>query len=237
MDWLETLRQIRARRVDAFHGSDRVGSTLTAQTTDSGYSLRVIGPIDWWFGVDALETAEELMRERPPAVNLYIDSPGGDLFDAMALRAALDTLAQDGTVITARAGGIVASAAVPVFLTGSVRGAQDYTRFMVHNPRAVFIAAGTEADIRSAVEEFAVTLNAATGLYWDTIVSHVDSSIVVGWRESNRDVWLTVADAREHGLLTAAADDTADPEPDAGLDPIRARMMRDRIMATMRGRM
>lgn len=237
MDWLETLRRIRAYRTTAFADSDQGGAWITAQTTDIGYSLRIIGPLNWRSGVDALGAAEELMQERPSVVNLYIDSPGGDLFEAMALRSALDTLAQDGTTITARAGGIVASAAVPVFLTGSARGAQDYTRFMAHNPRAAFIVAGTESDIRSAVEDFAGTLRAATNLYWDAISSHVEESTVEGWRASNQDVWLTAAEALEHGLLTAAVDDTADSEPEAGLDPIRARMVRDRIMATMRGRM
>ena len=236
MDWLELLRQLRVTRVEAFADSDRVGGSITAQADDSGYAIRVIGPIDWWFGVDVVAVAEELMVQQPPVVNLYIDSPGGDLFDAMALRAALDTLADSGTVITARAGGIVGSAAVPVFLTGATRTAQSYTRFMVHNPRAVFIARGTLESLRASFEDFTGTLTAATGLYWDALASHVNAATVAEWRQSNQDIWLTVEDSRAAGLLSAEESEVVPaPGPDvtAELDYIRAQMIHARIRATL----
>lgn len=234
MNWLEVLRQLRAARVAAFADSDRVGGSITAQVEDSGYAIRVIGPIDWWFGVDVIAVAEELMEQQPKVVNLYIDSPGGDLFDAMALRAALDTLAESGTVITARAGGIVGSAAVQVFLTGATRTAQSYTRFMVHSPRAVFSAGGTLDALRASFENFAGTVTAATGLYWDAISSHVEASIVAGWRASNQDVWLTADESRTVGLLSAELEEPV-PGPDATarVDAVRAQLIHARIRATL----
>lgn len=237
MDWLAVLRTLRAARTEVFAGMDRIGGSITAQTTDAGYSIRVIGPVDWLFGVDVVAVAEELIEQRPKVVDLYIDSPGGDLFDAMALRAALDSLTASGSIITAQGGGIVASAAIPVILTGATRTAQPYSRFMVHNPRAVFISAGTERALRESFENFAGTLTAATGLYWDAISSHVEDSTVAGWRAANQDVWLTSAEARDVGILSGEPSGEPAPEPDARLDPIRARFIRERIMATMRGRM
>ena len=236
MDWLDVLRQMQAARVEAFADSDRVGgSSITAQAEDSGYAIRVIGPIDWWFGVDVVAVAEELMEQQPKVVTLYLDSPGGDLFDAMALRAALDTLAESGTVITARAGGIVGSAAVPVFLTGATRTAQSYTRFMVHNPRAVFIAGGTLDALRASFENFAGTLTAATGLYWDAISSHVEASTVAEWRASNQDVWLTAEESRTVGLLSEESEEEPIPGPEATarLDAVRAQLIHARIRATL----
>ena len=236
MDWLEVLRQLRAAQVEAFSDHDRVGGSVVAQATEDGYSIRIVGPIDWWFGVDALETADELMRIRPSAVNLYIDSPGGNLFDALALRSALDTLIGDGTTVVAQAGALVGSAAVPVFLSGQTRTAQAYSRFMVHNPRAVFIAAGTLAALTESFENFSGTLTQATGMYWDTIRTHVDDERVDAWMASNRDTWLTRAEALEVGLLAESSEDdppNPEPEPTASVDPEIARNVRAHLMATL----
>lgn len=236
MDWVEVLRQLRAAQVSAFTESERVGGSIVAQATDDGYSIRIIGPIDWWAGVDALETADELLRVRPSAVTLYLDSPGGNLFEALALRSALDSLIADGTTVTAQAGALVGSAAVPVFLSGQTRTAQAYSRFMVHNPRAVFIAAGTLPALTESFENFSGTLTQATGMYWDTLRSHVDSDKVDAWADSNRDTWLTHAEATEVGLLSAAsADDPPNPQPEptASVDPELARNVRAHIMGTL----
>ena len=235
MNWLELLRSIRAAQCRAFADHDRVGGNITAQVGDDGaMDVRIVGPIDWWFGVDVLAFADELLDASPTAVNLYVDSPGGDLFDAMALRAAFDSL--DGVIIRAQAGAIVGSAAVPVFLAAAERSAQGYTRFMVHNPRVVFVAAGTMADIDSAVLDFRGTMDAATGLYWDAIASHVDQSIVDDWRASNSDVWLTSTEAHERGILTGAAESDPTPAPEAAMDPRVARAIRGRVQATLLGR-
>lgn len=231
MNWLDVLRTLRAARCRAFSEHDRVGGSITAQASgDGAMDVRIVGPIDWWFGVDVLGFAEQLLEAQPSAVNLYIDSPGGDLFDAMALRAALDSI---DVPIRATAGAAVASAAVPVFLAAEERTAQGYTRFMVHNPRAAFIVAGTMADIDSAVTDFRGTMDAATGLYWDAIASHVDQSTVDGWRASNSDVWLVATEAQEQGILTAEALEDNPPEPTATLDPRVASAIRGRIQATL----
>ena len=230
MDWIAALRTLRAARIAAFSDADRSGSSLVAQATNNGYDIRVVGSINWWFGTDVLVIVDEVLEARPESVNLYLDSPGGDLFDAMALRAALDSLAQTGTHIQAQAGGIVASAAVPVFLTGAVREAQTYTRFMVHNPRAWFVVEGTLADMDSAMVDFRSLMEAATGLYWDSISSHVDAATVTGWQESNQDVWHTAAEAEELGILTGATDEPPVNSTD-GIEEAVARLAEQRARA------
>ena len=208
MDWLQYVQARRSGSRPVAPSTDPV--TVRAQA-DGSVSLRIVGPIDWWFGVDVIEGAQQLLRDRPSAVDVYIDSPGGDLFDALALRAALDTLVADGTSVTVQAGAVVASAAVPVYLAGTERKAQAYTRFMVHAPRAHFFGMGTLVSLPEAFENFLTTLTAGTELYWSTLASHVAQASVDTWAAADKDTWLTVAEAQEHGVVTAVVE-AVEPE-------------------------
>ena len=202
MDFLSAARTLRAYAPPhiAARAQTQPGR-VTAESSDDGMDIRIIGSIDWWAGNDVLPLAEKLHDERPSAVSLYIDSPGGDLFDALALRAALEA---SGAEITAQAGAVVASAAVPVFLAGKTRTAMAYSRFMVHQPRAGFMAFGTAQDITTALAKFVPTLEAALGLFRDTIATHVDRGTVDGWLAQNEDVWMDATEASERGILTEA---------------------------------
>ncbi len=226
MDWISIIRALRAQRISVLAPTPTATGDITCQADGDAMEIRVIGEIHWLAGVDVLPVAKQLMRDKPKTVSLYVDSPGGDLFDAMALRAALDA---SGATVTAQAGGIVASAGVPVYLAGAERSAQSYTRVMVHQPRVMFLASGTLPDIEAALAEFRPTLEAALGLYRDAIASHVDASTVDGWLASNSDVWMTAAEAREAGIITAAADDDP-PEMSARMQAL----YRDRFMALAR---
>ena len=231
MDWLEVLRKVRVARADAMSGAPPIQGTVTAETTDDVYSIRIIGYIDWLWGVDVLPIAEYLLEQRPSAVSLYLDSGGGDLFDAMALRAALDSVIESGTRVTAQAGSIVASAAVPVYLTGTTRSAQTYSRFMVHNPRALMLLGGTLADMESTMDDIRGMMSAATGLYWESIATHV-GAIANEWRDANQDVWLTAAEATERGVMTG---DEPDPDVTAVANAERERLVSANAGAVLSG--
>jgi len=208
MDFLAELRRIRAHLASARATPENTppGRITAEAAPDGAMQVRVIGTISWWAGNDVIPTAERLMDERPAKVRLYVDSPGGDLFDAMALRSALDSC---GAAITATGGALVGSAAVPVFLAGAVRTAQPYSRFMIHQPRAGFMAFGTAAEISAALAKFVPTLEAAIGLYRDSLVTRVGAERADEWMSAQTDTWLTAAEAAEAGILTEAPVDDA----------------------------
>lgn len=83
-------------------------------------------------------------------VNLFINSPGGDAFSGLALADQLERAQRLGFEITAHASGIVASAAVPVFVVCNKRLAAPGTIFMVHET-SIWKWPGREtaSDIRS----------------------------------------------------------------------------------------
>ena len=233
MDWLTLARQRRSGHSACY--AEIAGST-TAELSVVGTErhLRIIGPIDWFFGIDAIALSMALLAEpRPAGVSLYIDSPGGDLFDALALRSALDVLAGQGTRVTTQAGALVASAAVPIYLAGHERSGFEYSRFMLHSPRAAFYAAGTSDTMTTEFADFLASLTVATDVYWDTIQSHVTASLVHSWRESGQDVWVTATEAVEASILSRIGEPEPEPEPEP--DSLRARLIGARIQATLRG--
>jgi ATP-dependent protease ClpP protease subunit len=83
-------------------------------------------------------------------VNLFINSPGGDAFSGLALADQIERAKKTGFEITAHASGIVASAAVPVFVVCNKRLAAQGTIFMVHET-SIWKWPGREtaSDIRS----------------------------------------------------------------------------------------
>ena len=83
-------------------------------------------------------------------VNLFINSPGGDVFSGLALADQIERAKRKGFHITAHVTGIVAGAAVPVFAICEHRFAASGTIFMVHET-SIWKCPGREtaSDIRS----------------------------------------------------------------------------------------
>lgn len=65
-------------------------------------------------------------------VKIYINSPGGSATDGMAMANILESFIVSGGNVEAKAYGVVASSAVPIFAVCNKRIAQKSTLFMVH---------------------------------------------------------------------------------------------------------
>lgn len=101
-----------------------------------------------WNDIVVLENKTQIRN-----INLFINSPGGDAFSGLALADQIERARRKGFHITAHASGIIASAAVPVFIVCDVRLAAPGTIFMVHEA-ALWKWPGREtaSDIRSQNE-------------------------------------------------------------------------------------
>ncbi len=80
-----------------------------------------------WNDISVLKMSTNIRK-----INLFINSPGGDAFSGLALADQIERAQRDGFDITAYASGIIASAAVPVFVVANTRLAAPGTIFMVH---------------------------------------------------------------------------------------------------------
>ena len=110
------------------------------------FSSLTVGDVsNLWNDISVLDRSTDIRK-----VNLFINSPGGDAFSGLALADQLERARRKGFHITAHASGIVASAAVPVFVVADRRLAAPGTIFMVHEA-SIWKWPGREtaSDIRS----------------------------------------------------------------------------------------
>lgn len=73
-----------------------------------------------------------LISRNVKTVDFFINSGGGDAFSGMSIADTIRMAKADGVTINTYASGLVASAAVPVFLAGDKRTASKNTTFMIH---------------------------------------------------------------------------------------------------------
>jgi len=97
-----------------------------------GVAYWIIGPIHSWMLEAFWKDIHVLKKMEIKKIVVYINSGGGDVFAGMGLADQIRLARQDGFEIIMNARGIIASAAVPVYLSGSKRIASKNTVFMVH---------------------------------------------------------------------------------------------------------
>jgi len=89
--------------------------------------LTVVDVLNLWNDVSVLARTTDIRN-----LHMFISSGGGDAFSGLALADQIERAKKLGFHITAYASGIIASAAVPVFIVCSERIAAPGTIFMVH---------------------------------------------------------------------------------------------------------
>ena len=152
--------------------------------------------IDPWWGVSAADVVRALdgMGGRP--VDLYINSPGGDVFEARAIYSRLK--AYSGAV-SAHIDGLAASAATTVAMGASERSMTDGAFFMIHNSWT--LAFGDKNDFKKTAGlldqidgAIAKDYMRATGLSAEEIATMMDE-----------ETWLSAESAKAHGLIDTVA--------------------------------
>ena len=132
-------------------------------------------------------------------IYMFINSPGGDAFSGMAL-ADLIVQAQDdwGFTVHAQASGIIASAAVPVFVVCKVRTARPGTIFMVHEA-SLWKWPGRET--ASDIESQNNLMKLLRSMYLGYLVDNSNLSLDQWKVKEKTTTWFTVDTAKEWGLI------------------------------------
>ena len=121
--------------------------SITADLTAAEAHIYVYDVIDQWFGASAEALIGALNDAGERTVHLHINSPGGDVFEARAMSAAI--VAYQGQVI-AHVDGVAASAATQLVLAADQARMLEGSLFMIHN--AWTLAFGDKADLRSTAD-------------------------------------------------------------------------------------
>ncbi len=158
------------------------------------FSALTVGDVsNLWNDISVLSRSTDIRK-----VNLFINSPGGDAFSGLALADQLERAKREGFHITAHASGIVASAAVPVFVVADRRLAAPGTIFMVHET-SIWKWPGREtaSDIRSQ--------NRLMGLIRDRYIgklAYYSNLSKEEWEDlEHKTTWFSAEQAKKWGIV------------------------------------
>ena len=160
-------------------------------------SLYIYDVIDSWYGVSAKAVTEAIVEAGDAEVlHVYINSPGGSVFEGRAIMAALSRF--KGKTV-AHIDSLCASAATSIALACNEVEMQQGAFFMIHNASAMVW--GDKNDMR----ETADLLEKIEGSIIADYVGKTgkDEQQVIDWM--NAETWFNADEALEHGFIDRIA--------------------------------
>jgi ATP-dependent Clp protease protease subunit len=127
-------------------------------------------------------------------ISLYINSPGGSVYDGLGIYDTMQTISSDiHTICT----GMAASMASVLLAAGSPgkRSALTHSRVMIHQPLGG--AEGQASDIEITAREI---LKLKDELY-QILSEHTGKDLDIIRRDADRDFWMTSQEALEYGMI------------------------------------
>ena len=144
-----------------------------------------------WGGVTAADFAKELKSVTAKTINVRINTPGGDVFDGLAI---FNGLKAHGAQIHVKVDGIAASIGSIIAMAGHSITMGESAFIMVHNPWAMSI--GNAADMR----EMAAILDKVGGSLADIYAKRAEVSAEQAQAWMDAETWFTAQEAKEAGL-------------------------------------
>lgn len=221
----------RLRRARNFAGRRVAGApgVVVRNADEDRAEVRIYDYIDSWFGISADEFVSQLNAITAPAIDLRINSGGGDVFDAYAIYHALQRF--PGTV-DVHIDGLAASAASFIAMAGDTVEAGDPSRVMIHD--ASGLAYGNTADMTEMATLLDDLSDDIAGIY-----ARKTGTDAATWRDAMRaETWYSAQSAVDAKLVdriaAPAQQDPAEPAENAASRRIRAKARSTMIRARAR---
>jgi ATP-dependent protease ClpP protease subunit len=202
---------------------ERWHAGIRAATGNDENTISIFDPIgaDWFGeGVTAKRVAAALRAIKGDTVTVQINSPGGDVFEGLAI---YNLLAEDPRPVTVKVLGLAASAASFIAMAGDDVQVARSGFLMIHN--AWVMAIGNRHDLRDAadmLEPFDAALAdiyaTRTGLAQDEIAALMD-----------KETWMNGSDAVDRGFADSLLASDAVKEESGGKASALSRV--DRLLA------
>ena len=159
---------------------------------DGPAEVYIYDEIGYW-GVTAKDFVDELRQVNAASIDLHLNSPGGDVFDGIAIYQALvDHSASVRTIVdslAASAASFIAQAGDPVIMTPAAT-------MMIHD--AFGIAVGNAADMRDLADRLDKVSDTIAGIYAERA-----GGTVTAWRDAMRaESWYDADEAVAAGLAS-----------------------------------
>jgi len=179
----------------------------------SSASIDLYGGIGGWFGVEASEFVRELRALDVDELTVHINSPGGDVYDGIAI---MNALRQHRATVTVVVDGLAASAASYIAVgAGDEVVMSENSELMIHD--AWGFAMGNAADMRTMADDLDRISSNIAGIY--ATASGTDAA---AWREAMlAETWYSAQEAVDAGLAdrVAGASDVEDSDEHTTVGP------------------
>ena len=153
----------------------------------------------WMGGLSAKRFADDLNAlGKLSEINVRINSPGGSVFDGVAI---YNTLRKNGAQIIVDIDGLAASIASVIAMAGDVVNMADNALLMIHDPWGVF--AGNADDLRQQAD----LLDTVQGTLVDTYMKRATASREDIQQMMHDETWMTAEEALGHGLIDSVTDE------------------------------
>lgn len=195
----------RARQLAARHRHETGRAPFRADVSAGRASLYIYDVIgeDWWTGggvtAKSVQAALEGMKGAT-ALDIYINSPGGDIFEAKTIYAQLRRFSGERVV---HVDGIAASAASFIAMAGDRIITAPAATWMIHEVWAGVI--GRASDMRAMAD----TLDMENATFADTYAKRTGQNVddVRSWMAA--ETWMNASEAKARGFTDEIAE--ADP--------------------------
>lgn len=202
------------------------GGPLAAESDDPA-TISIYEPIgyDWWTdeGFTAKRMAGALRSIGARDVTVAINSPGGDLFEGLAI---YNLLAEHPAAVHVRVMGLAASAASVIAMAGDSIAMGLGSFLMIHKAWGVVI--GNESDMRAGADLFAQFDDAMADIYVARTGNKRDDVAAMLAEET----WMTAKEAVDKGFATATFErESRDVEPSQARADMAARRQIEALLA------
>ncbi len=127
-------------------------------------------------------------------ISIYINSPGGSVYAGLGIYDTMQFIQSDVATICT---GMAASMAAVLLVAGQEgkRSALTHSRVMIHQPMGG--AQGQASDIEITARE----IQKLKQELYTIIANHSHTDFDKVWADSDRDYWMTAAEAQEYGMI------------------------------------
>ena len=127
-------------------------------------------------------------------ISIYLNSPGGSVYAGLGIYDTMQLVAPDVCTICT---GMAASMAAVLMTAGTKgkRSALPHSRIMIHQPMGG--AQGQASDIEITAAEILILKKEL----YEIIAKHSGQPYDKVWADSDRDYWMTAAEAKEYGMI------------------------------------
>jgi ATP-dependent Clp protease, protease subunit len=180
----------------------RVAPRALVRAKDEAVELLLYDEIGF-FGVTAKQFAETLSRIEADTIHLRVNSPGGDVFDGVAM---YNSLRQHPAHVVTHIDGLAASIASVVALAGREVRMAPNAFFMIHDPWGVTIG---DADIHRKMAATLDKIAAGSIISSYQAKTGADRETIETWMDE--ETWFTADEAQDAGFV----DVVEEPSPAA----------------------